>query len=454
MSGTVHVPHDEPIGSEAELLDCFHRSEKPPQQWRVGTEHEKMGFHRRSRKPVPYEGEGGIRAILEGFIHQFGWAPEMEGDNLIALTRGTASITLEPGGQLELSGEPLATAHDTCREIYAHINELRRISEPFGVGWMAIGRNPINTNEELPWMPKSRYTIMRSYLPLRGAKALDMMLGTGTVQTNIDYENEADMAAKMRAAAGVAPFLTALYANSPFAWGKPTGYLSTRALIWQDTDADRCGVPPAIFKADFGYRDYVQFALDVPMFFIRREGKYINYAGRSFRDFLGKGLDGHRATQEDWVLHLTTLFPEARLKNVIELRMADVGPLPMVCSLPALTRGLFYDRTALGEVHDLLKPLNPGDCSVRLYDAAREGLKAETGGRPFREWVRDLLGIAAGGLERLNGVDASGKNEVGFLDPLVEIVESGKTQAERLLELWEGPWQRSLEPLFSEEMML
>ncbi|MEE8395216.1 MAG: glutamate-cysteine ligase family protein, partial [bacterium] len=380
--------------------------------------------------------------------------PVMEGETLVALTRDEAAITLEPAGQLELSGAPMKTAHETCRELFGHINELRRISDPWDVGWLTLGRNPITATDDLPWMPKERYAIMRSYLPRRGSMALDMMLGTGTVQTNIDYADERDMAAKMRLASAVAPILTALYANSPFAGGQPTGFLSTRSHVWQNTDPDRCGIPPAVFHGDFGYGDYIDFALDVPMFFIQREGRYLDYAGKSFRAFLSDGLDGHRATQADWVLHLSTLFPEARLKNVIELRMVDVGPLPMICSLPALTRGLFYDEGALAEATGLVGALEPNSYPELQRDAARLALAAQAGGKPLREWARELLHIAAAGLGRLNAVDGKGENEVKYLDPLFRIVETGKTNADLLLEHWRGDWKGSVEPLFNEEMML
>ncbi len=453
MTTTIFSENSEPIESDEDLLKFFKASEKPRQKWRVGTEHEKLGFYRDTHQPVPYPGEQGISAVLQGFVEKFGWEPVKEGENTIALLQNGAAITLEPGGQLELSGAPLDTAHDTCRELYGHLRELGELSGPLGIMWLAGGRNPAVPSADMPWMPKERYAIMKRYLPTRGTRALDMMVGTGTVQTNLDYASEQDMAVKLRVAMAAAPFLTALFANSPFAEGKPTGYLSTRGWVWLDMDPDRSGIVPAVFNGDFGYEDYVNYALDVPMFFIHRDGHYLDHAGASFRSFMAEGLDGHRATQDDWTLHLTTLFPEARLKNIIELRMADVGPAAMICALSALSRGLFYDETALKSAAELLGGLRPEVYPELQHEAARIGLRAEAAGRPVQEWLRELLSIAASGLERLNAQDESGENEVKILEPLRRIVETGKTQADLLLDRWNGEWNQRLEPLFSSEFV-
>ena len=454
MTTTIFSDDSPAIESPEELLEVFSSSEKPSEKWLVGTEHEKLGFYRETRQPVPFEGERGIGAVLRGFVERFGWEPVTEGEHVIALLREAAAITLEPGGQLELSGAPLKTAHDTCAEFHGHLAELREISEPLGIDWLALGRNPLIATADMPWMPKERYGIMRAYLPTKGSLAADMMLGTGTVQTNLDYGSESDMARKLRVAMAIAPFLTALFANSPFAEGKPTGFLSTRGRIWLDTDGDRCGIIPAVFRDDFGYQDYIDYALDAPMFFIFRNGHYVDYAGRSFRTFISEGIDGHVATQQDWVLHLTTLFPEARLKNIIELRMADVGPASMVCGLAALSRGLFYDETALDSAFTLIKGLQPDIYPKLQLEAARLGLRAEALGRPVGEWCRDLVSIAASGLERLNAQDEKGEHEGKFLQPLHAIVETGKTQADLMLERWNGEWNQQLEPLFSSDSLL
>jgi glutamate--cysteine ligase len=454
MTTTIFSDKSPPIESREDLRSIFETSEKPRDQWLVGTEHEKLGFYRDSREPVPYEGEAGIGAVLQGFVGRFGWEPVSEGDNVIALLRERASITLEPGGQLELSGAPLKTAHESCRELHIHLEELRAVSEPLRIDWLAVGRNPLTATEAMPWMPKERYAIMRRYLPGQGAMAKDMMLGTGTVQTNLDYASEEDMALKLRVAMALAPFLTALFANSPFAEGKPTGFLSTRSRIWMDTDPDRCGIIPAVFREDFGYEHYIDYALDAPMFFIFRDGHYLDYAGRSFRTFMAEGMDGQVATQQDWFLHLTTLFPEARLKNIIELRMADVGPASMICALVAFSRGLFYDDEALKSAWSLLNELEPESYPALQLEAARHALRAEAGGRALREWARELVCIAASGLERLNAQDENGEHEGKFLNPLRRIVDTGMTQADLLLERWNGEWHQQLEPLFSSEFLL
>lgn len=442
------------IESVEDLLLSFKAGEKPKARWRVGTEHEKLGFvHATGPEPafapIPYEGAHGIRAVLERFAQRFGWQTVLEGSTVIALMREQASITLEPGGQLELSGAPLANAHESKAELDRHIAELSAISGDFGLLWLNLGRNPIIPSARMPWMPKERYAIMRRYLPTKGARAIDMMTGTGTVQTNFDYCNERDMARKMRLAMAASPFLTALYANSPFAEGGPTGLLSTRADVWRATDPDRCGILPAVFREDFGYREYVNWALDVPMFFIHRRGHYLNTAGRSFRLFLEAGLDGERPTQEDWTLHLTTLFPDARLKSFIELRMCDVGSPAMIVALAALTRGLFYDDSSLKEAGFLLRTLRPEHMSEINDQAIRHALKGRALGRPIQDWLRDLLHIASAGLKRLAVVDATGRDETLYLEPLHEIVETGISQADRLLAAYEGEWGRSLDPLFA-----
>jgi glutamate--cysteine ligase len=437
------------IESADDLLLYFRSGEKPKSRWRVGTEHEKLGYFRATQQPIPYEGPHGIRAVLEQFAHRFGWQQVHEGPHIIALTRDQASITLEPGGQFELSGAPVSSAHEARAELDRHMEELGAVSRDFGLCWVNLGRNPTIPSGRMPWMPKERYTIMRRYLPTRGSRALDMMLGTATVQTNFDYSSERDMARKLRLAMAAGPFLTALYANSPFAEGAPTGLLSARAQIWRATDPDRCGILPAVFAEDFGYEDYADWALDVPMFFIHRSGHYQDVAGSSFRDFLARGLDGERPTQEDWTLHLTTLFPEARLKSFIELRMADVGTPAMIVALVALTRGLFYDESALKEASFLLRCIRPEHLTEMGDQAIRHALKGQVLKRPIQDWLRDLLHIAQAGLERLNVADGAGRSETQYLDPLHEIVETGVTQAERLLHAYEHEWGKSLAPLFA-----
>jgi len=454
MTTTIFSGESAAIDHPEELLLFFRSSEKPSSEWRIGTEHEKLGFDLTSHQPLAYEGERGIRKVLEGFAERFDWSPVWEGENLIALLRRQASITLEPGGQLELSGAPLYSAHDTCRELQEHLQETRTISEELGVGWLGLGRNPVVASKDMPWMPKERYAIMRSYLHTRGEMAHDMMLGTATVQTNLDYASEEDMARKTRVSMAFSPIINTLFANSPFAEGKATGLQSTRAQVWRHMDNDRCGIPEFMLRDGFTYQEYVDYALDVPMFFIHREGHYLDYSGRSFRKFLETGMDGHVATQEDWLLHLTTIFPEVRVKNVLELRMADVGPAPFICALAALSRGMLYDATALSEAEALTNKL-----PMELYNGQREsllqeGLGSMVAGKPVQNWAEDLLDIAASGLERLNCLDENGENEVKYLAPLLQVVTSGKTQAQAMLELWNGEWQGDLMGLLNSDWRL
>lgn len=433
----------------ADFQNHFRAGEKPREKWRIGTEHEKIGFFADSHQPLPYPGKGGIGELLQGFHTRYGWQGVREHDKIIALMRGEASITLEPGGQLELSGAAFASTHETCQELSTHLDEIRTLSDAAGLTWLMMGRNPVVPTANMPWMPKDRYAMMRDYLPRKGSMALDMMLGTGTVQTNIDYDSEADMGRKMRIALGLSPVITALFANSPFAEGKPTGYLSTRSLIWENTDNDRAGFIPGAFEAGFGYKEYAEYALDVPMFFIYRNGEYLNCGGTTYRAFQQKGLEGHRPTQEDWELHLTTLFPQMRLKQYLELRMADVGPGDMICAFSALTRGIFYDQTSLAQADDLMQVVNADNCVEVQHQAAKVGLKAQAGKLSLLEMARQLMQIAEGGLNRLNVKNSAGENEVQYLAPLQEIAATGKTRAERLLDSWEGEWNRSLEPLFT-----
>lgn len=437
-----------PLSSPDDIIRHFERGGKPRERFKIGTEHEKIIFLRKTRLPVPYEGRQGIGKVLEAFRSKFGWEPVLEGENLIALTRGEASITLEPGGQLELSGAPLDSSHDTCHEMGTHLRETREIIEELDLLMLNVGRNPTIPSGQMPWMPKERYRIMRKYLPTRGRMALDMMLGTGTMQTNIDYSDEADMSLKLRVGNRLAPFLIALYANSPFAEGRPTGYLSTRSMVWRHTDPDRSGFIPGVLEEGFGFHQYMEYALDVPMFFIHRDGRYLDNSGGSFRKFMADGLNGHSATEADWELHLTTLFPLVRLKQYLELRMADSGPQSMICAFSAFTRGVFYDPAALSDMERLLREIPASEFSPLELQAARDGLRAEALGRPFTEWARDILALARGGLERLNTLDAKGENETKLLAPLDEIAASGKTHADRLLDLWEGEWNRSIEPIF------
>jgi glutamate--cysteine ligase len=424
-----------------DLVRWFEAGSKPKSAWRVGAEHEKFVFRLGSHDPVPYEPQG-IKALLEG-LTRFGWEPVYEGDNIIALSRGMASVSLEPGGQFELSGAPLETVHEICEETGGHLQEVKVVADELGLGFLGLGYTPVWRREDVPVMPKGRYKIMRAYMPKVGGQGLDMMFRTCTVQANLDFGSEADMVAKFRTSLALQPIATALFANSPFKEGKPTGFVSTRANVWTDTDPDRTGMLDFVFGDGFGFETYARYALDVPMYFVKRNGRYIDVAGRSFRDFM-KGelpeLPGERPTLKDWADHTTTLFPEVRLKQYLEMRGADSGPWSRLCALPALWIGVLYDSAALAAAWDIAKNWDIADHERLRGDVARLGLKAEVGGRTVQDVAKDMLAIAREGLKRRKRLSGGLVDETGYLAELDEIAASGITPAERLLELYNGPW--------------
>jgi len=435
------VCDDRPLVFE-DLVRWFEAGAKPADAWRVGAEHEKFVFRLADHAPVPYE-PGGIRALLDG-LTRFGWSPVREGDNVIALERGGASVSLEPGGQFELSGAPLETIHDICEETGAHLQEVKVVADELGLGFLGLGFTPVWRRDEVPAMPKGRYGVMRRYMPKVGGLGLDMMFRTCTVQANLDFSSEADMVAKFRASLALQPIATALFANSPFVEGRPSGLLSARANVWTDTDPDRTGMLDFVFADGFGFEAYARYALDVPMYFVKREGAYVDVAGRSFRDFMaGKlpELPGLRPTLKDWADHATTLFPEVRLKQYLEMRGADSGTWSRLCALPALWTGVLYDSAALAAAWDLCKGWDIADHERLRADVARRGLKAEIAGRTVQDVAKDLLAIAREGLKRRNRLSGGLVDESGYLGELFEIADSGVTPAERLLELYHGSWK-------------
>ena len=444
-----------PIESRDQLIAAIADGCKPRERWRIGTEHEKLGFYRKTLRPVPYEGPRGIRALLDGMHGLLGWEPIMDGEAIIGLldpTKG-AAISLEPGGQFELSGAPLETIHQTCREAQAHLAQLREIAEPLGIGFLGIGFSPLWTLDETPRMPKSRYEIMARYMPKVGVHGLDMMFRTCTVQVNLDFASEADMVRKMRVGLALQPIATALFANSPFTEGKPNGFLSFRSEIWRDTDNQRAGMLPFAFEDGFGFEAYVDYALDVPMYFVKRGGAYHDVAGASFRDLLDGGLPqlpGERATLSDWKNHLTTIFPEVRLKNYLEMRGADAGPWRRLCALPALWVGLLYDETSLDAAWELVKDWSAEERQALRDEVPRTALGTRFRNRTVQEVARDVVGLARDGLQRRARLGWSGPDETPFLGPMEEVAESGMTAADRLLEDYESRWNRSVEPLFRE----
>jgi glutamate--cysteine ligase len=443
---------NEVVSDKRQLVAYLERGCKPAADWRIGTEHEKFLFRRKSHAPVPYEGTDGVRALLEG-LTRFGWDRVQEGETQIGLSKGLANVSLEPGGQFELSGAPLDSLHDTAAETAAHLAEVAEIGGPLGIGALGMGFHPTLTREAAHWMPKGRYAIMRAYMPKRGGEGHDMMLRTCTIQANLDFESEACMAKKFRLSLAVQPIATALFASSPFKEGKPSGFKSRRAQVWTDTDPDRTGDLPFVFEDGFGFERYVDYALDVPMYFVLRDGKYIDVSGQSFRDFLAgrlPGLPGELPTMSDWADHMTTIFPEVRLKKYLEMRGGDGGPKSHIDALPAFWTGLLYDKAALEAAWDLAKGWTQADRAALKAAVPRDALQATVAGRSVREVARDLLAISRAGLKNRARRDAQGQDEGIFLDPLDEIADSGKTLADRMLELYHGRWNGSVEPVFAE----
>jgi len=443
----------EPITDKRQLVAYLEAGNKPEAEWRIGTEHEKFGFTWDDTNPLPYEGPRGIRALLEGLAGSFGWQPILENDLPIALKKAGCNITLEPGGQFELSGAPLRTIQETCGEVHSHLMEVKHVAEPLGIGMLGMGFRPKATRAEVPWMPKGRYKIMGDYMPKRGSLGLDMMLRTCTIQVNLDYRDEADMVKKFRVSLALQPIATALFANSPFVEGRPNGFLSYRSHIWTDTDPDRCGILPFVFEEGMGFERYVEHVLDVPMYFVYRDGKYIDASGQSFRDFLeGKlpALPGEIPTTADWADHLTTLFPEVRLKKFLEMRGADGGPWWRICALPALWVGLLYDQSALDAAWDLVKDWTAAEHEMLRDAVPRRALKAEFRDRKVQDLAKEVLAIAEAGLHaRARTMDLL-SDETHFLAPLQEIAESGQTPAERVLEAYHGRWNGQIDQVFTE----
>ncbi|MBN9487641.1 MAG: glutamate--cysteine ligase [Alphaproteobacteria bacterium] len=439
-----------PITDRRQLIDYFAAGNKPRAAWRMGTEHEKFGFDKKTLNAVPYDGPAGVRMMLEG-LTRFGWEPVIEGNNPIALMRDKASITLEPGGQFELSGAPLETLHETAAETAQHLDEVKEVADELGIGYIGLGFAPQWKREDVHWMPKGRYKIMRDYMPKKGKLGLDMMLRTCTVQTNLDFSSEADMVKKFRVSLALQPLATALFANSPFLEGKASGYKSYRSHIWTDTDPDRCGMLPFVFEDGFGFERYVDYMLDVPMYFVYRDGKYVDVAGQSFRDFMKGRLPGRLGelpTINDWADHVTTAFPEVRLKRYLEMRGADSGPLPALNALPALWVGLLYDQGALDAAWDLVKDWTIEDHDYLRSHAPRTGLSTRFQGLPLSDLARDMVEIAHAGLRARKQLDAEGNDETIYLAPLDRAVASGLAPADELLAKWQGEWQGSFEPLF------
>jgi len=442
----------EPITSKRQLVEYIEQGCKPIEQWRIGTEHEKFAFDRKTLRRLPYEGANGIGALLHG-MQRFGWQPVEENGNVIALSHGACSISLEPGGQFELSGAPVETIHKTCDEVQTHLKQVKEIGNDLGIGMLGMGFDPKWARSDISWMPKGRYKIMGAYMPKKGKLGLDMMLRTCTVQVNLDFASEADMVKKMRVSLALQPVATALFADSPFTEGKANGFQSYRSHIWTDTDPDRSGMLPFAFEPGMGFERYVDYLLDMPMYFIYRDGKYVDVSGKSFRDFMAGRLPGHMGEipgMGDWVDHMSTAFPEVRLKRFLEMRGADGGPWDRLCALPALWVGLLYDSGALDAAWDIVKDWTVPEMAALRRDVPRLALKANFRGKPLQELARQVVHIARDGLTRRRKLDRMGGDESHFLNTLDRIAESGVTPAEVKLGLFNGRWKQSVDPVFSE----
>ncbi len=444
-----------PIESFDQLAGYLEAGCKPATDWRIGTEHEKFGYCLDTLKPLPYDGDRSIRVMLEGLRDRFGWRPLEEGGKIIGLEKDGANVSLEPGGQLELSGAPLETIHETCDEVNQHLREVKDVGDAIGAGFIGLGAAPIWTHDQMPRMPKGRYKLMTDYMGRVGTHGTQMMYRTCTVQVNLDFASEADMVQKFRVSLALQPVATALFANSPFFEGKVNGHKSWRSRIWRDLDADRTGMLPFVFEQGMGFQAYVDYALDVPMYFVYRNGVYHNALGQSFRDFLDgqlPALPGEKPTLSDWADHLTTIFPEVRIKKFMEMRGADGGPWRRLCALPALWVGLLYDQAALDAAWDLCRGWTAEERETLRIDASVKGLEAVIGGRTMRELASEVLAISKSGLVARARAGAGGliPDETHFLNALHEIVESGRTPADELLDHYHGDWAGDLTRNYAE----
>ncbi|XP_078427504.1 glutamate-cysteine ligase [Wolffia australiana] len=433
----------EPLTKE-DLVNYLSSGCKPVEDWRIGTEHEKFGFELSTLRPMSYEQ---ISALLNGIAERFEWEKIMEGEYVIGLKQGKQNISLEPGGQFELSGAPLETLHQTCAEVNSHLYQVKAVAEEMGIGFLGVGFQPKWGLKDIPVMPKGRYEIMRNYMPKVGSMGIDMMFRTCTVQVNLDFSSELDMIRKFRVGLALQPIVTAIFANSPFTEGKPNGFLSMRSHVWTDTDNNRAGMLPFVFDSSFGFEQYVDYALDVPMYFVYRNKRYIDCTGMSFRDFLAGKLPqipGELPTLNDWENHLTTIFPEVRLKRYLEMRGADGGPWRRLCALPAFWVGLLYDEVSLQAVTDMISDWTEEERQMLRRKVPVSGLKTSFRDGFVKHIAEDVLALSKAGLER------RGYKEAGFLKEVTEIVNTGVTPAEKLLELYHGSWKGSVDPIFEE----
>ena len=448
-----NISKDSPVESKQQLIDYIADGEKLKSDWTIGTEHEKFVYCVDSGRPVPYYGERSIKAILEALKTEFDWEPIMEGENIIGLKKDGQSVTLEPGGQLELSGAMVKNLHQTCAESTSHLRQAQSVSEKLGINYIGMGFNANTKREDVPIMPKGRYNIMRDYMPKKGDLGLDMMLRTCTIQVNLDYSSEADMVKKFRVSLALQPLATAIFAASPFKEGKPNGFQSYRSHIWIDTDPDRCGILPFVFEDGMGYEAYVDHVLNVPMYFVNRGDTYHDVSGKSFKEFMNgtlEGFEGELPTIKDWEDHMSTLFPEVRLKKFLEMRGADGGTWSRICALPALWVGLLYDDQALDQAYDMIKDWTPAEHQALRYNVPRDALNVSFRNGTVQDLSKQLLDISAGGLERRAELNNMGEDERVFLKSLYDTVKSGKTTAQRMLDCYHGAWNGDISKIFKD----
>jgi len=440
------------ITQKSQMVGWLASQAKEQSLWRIGTEHEKFLFHKVDNRPVGYEGERGIQTILKRLQAEYQMTPIMEKGHIIGLKDNQGgSITLEPGGQLELSGAPLENLHQTCKETGAHLNQMKHVISDLEIGMLGLGFQPIWGRDDISWMPKGRYKIMREYMPKRGNLGLDMMLRSCTVQVNLDYADERDMVRKFRTSLALQPVATALFANSPFKDGKLSGLKSTRAHVWTDTDPDRCGVPEIVFDSGFGYEAWIDYILDVPMYFLHRGDDYLDVSGLSFAEFMAgrlTGFEGQYPLLHDFEDHITTAFPEVRLKGYLEMRGADSGSWNNICALPALWVGTLYDDEALARAEALVADIGAQDVENARYSAAKDGLAGKFGEHMMLDIAQKFVDIASDGLKARNRLDDSGMDERGFLSPLKSILKSRKTNADLMIEAFKGEWQGDINKVF------
>ena len=447
--------HSTIIKDVGQLVEWLAKGEKPAADWRIGTEHEKFLFHRENLRPVAYDGDSGVEAMLHALCKVIGdkATPIIEKGKIIGLKDGDGgSVSLEPGGQLELSGAPLSNLHQTCAETGRHLRHMRAVSSALGVGMLGIGFQPKWRRDDISWMPKGRYQIMQNHMPKVGTMGLDMMLRSCTVQVNLDYADEADMRRKFRTSLALQPIATALFANSPFKDGKPSGWLSGRAHVWTDTDNARCGVPSCVFDPQFGYEQWIDYILDVPMYFLHRGEDYVDVAGESFRDYLAgtlTGFEGEPPQMADFEDHITTAFPEVRLKQYLEMRGADSGSWANICALPAYWVGLLYCDEALAEAEDLVRDINADDVMAARLSVAKDGLRGKLGSHDVATLAKKTIDIASKGLRNRGIFDDGGDDESGFLQPLRKVIATQKTPAEVMLDLYHGDWAEDIDQVFT-----